>query len=133
VYPVELEGAKVRLREFRLEDVEPALALVGDDRATRWPSFDSRTREQTVQMIEGTIERTQHDPRTEYYLAVVMPDDELVSFARLGLDGVQAANLGYAIAADHWGRGYAVDAAHTLTDFGFFALHLHRISAAIGP
>jgi hypothetical protein len=44
VYPVELEGAKVRLREFRLEDVEPALALVGDDRVTRWPSFDSRTR-----------------------------------------------------------------------------------------
>jgi len=59
VYPVELEGAKVRLREFRRADVDAALALVGDDRVTRWLSFDSRSREQAVDMIEGIIERAQ--------------------------------------------------------------------------
>jgi ribosomal-protein-alanine N-acetyltransferase len=70
VYPVELEGAKVRLREFRRDDADDALALVGDDRVTRWLSFDSRTREQAVDMIEGTIKRTQQEPRNEYYIAV---------------------------------------------------------------
>ncbi len=133
VYPVELEGFKVRLREFSLDDVDAALALVGDDRVTRWLSFDSRTREQTGDMIEGTIKRAQEDPRTEYYLAVTIDDDQLVGFARLGLTGVQAAKLGYAIAADHWGHGYALDATRTLVGFGFSALGLRRISAAIGP
>lgn len=133
MYPVELEGSKVRLREFRRDDVDAALALVGNDRVTRWLSFDSRTREQTVDMIEGTIERAQQDPRTEYYLAVTIGDDELVGFARLGLTGVQAAKLGYAIAADHWGNGYALDATRALVSFGFDSLGLHRTSAAIGP
>lgn len=133
MYPVELEGSKVRLREFRRDDVDAALALVGDERVTQWLSFDSRTREQAVDMIEGTIKRAQDEPRTEYYLAVVLPADELVGFARLGLTGVQAAKLGYAIAADHWGRGYAPDATRTVVNFGFSTLQLHRISAAIGP
>jgi len=133
VYPVELEGAKVWLREFRRDDVDAALALVGDDRVTRWLSFDSRTREQAVDMIEGTIERAQQEPRTEYYLAVTIDADELVGFARLGLTGVQAAKIGYAIAADHWGNGYALDATRTLVSFAFGPLGLHRISAAIGP
>jgi ribosomal-protein-alanine N-acetyltransferase len=47
--------------------------------------------------------------------------------------GVQAAKLGYAIAADHWGRGYATDAARAMVTFGFHELGLHRITAAIGP
>ena len=133
MYPVELEDAKVWLREFRRDDVDAALALVGDDRVTRWLSFDSRTREQAVDMIEGTIERAQQEPRTEYYLAVTIDDDQLVGFSRLGLTGVQAAKLGYAIAADHWGNGYALDATRTLVNFGFNSVGLHRISAAIGP
>ena len=54
-------------------------------------------------------------------------------FARLGLGGVKAAKLGYAIHADHWGHGYATDAARTLASFGFADLGLHRITAAIGP
>jgi ribosomal-protein-alanine N-acetyltransferase len=46
---------------------------------------------------------------------------------------VQAAKLGYALGADYWGRGHATAAVHTLTEFGFHELGLHRISAAIGP
>ena len=46
---------------------------------------------------------------------------------------MKAAKLGFAIAADEWGHGYATDAARTLITFGFAKLGLHRISAAIGP
>ena len=84
-------------------------------------------------MIDGTIKRAQLVPRTEYYLAVTLPDDQFIGFARLGLNGVKAAKLGYAIAADHWGHGYATDATRAIVEFGFATLGLHRISAAIGP
>jgi ribosomal-protein-alanine N-acetyltransferase len=133
MYPVKITGPRVTLREFRRDDVDASLGLVGDERVTRWLSFDSRDRAAAGQMIEGVIKRATLEQRTEYYLAVVLDDDSLVGFARLGMAGVRAAKLGYAIVAEHWGRGYAYDAASLLIDFGFRELHLHRISAAIGP
>lgn len=129
-----LAGNRVRLREFRANDLDDIHAVLGDDRVTRWLSFDSKRREQQAEMLAGAMERAAHCPRTEYYLAVTTrTDDRLIGFARLGLTGVQAAKLGGAVAAAHWGQGYAIDAARTLIGYGFATLGLHRISAAIGP
>jgi [ribosomal protein S5]-alanine N-acetyltransferase len=134
MYPVQVTGDRVRLREFREDDVDQALALVGDDRVTTFLSFDSRTHAETAAMVRGIVERAQADPRTEYYLAVTsLTSDDLIGFVRLAFAGVQAGKLGYAVAADHWGHGYATDAAATMLEFGFTTLGLHRISAAIGP
>jgi [ribosomal protein S5]-alanine N-acetyltransferase len=131
---VQLDGQRVRLREFRHDDLDPFLRVVGDDRVTRWLSFDSLTREQQAERLTGAIERAAADPRTEWYLAITTrTDDVLVGFVRIGLSGVRAAKLGYAIAADHWGHGLATDAAQTMITFAFRELGLHRITAAIGP
>jgi RimJ/RimL family protein N-acetyltransferase len=134
VFPVCLTGDGTSLREFRLDDADDVLAIVGDDRVTTWLSFDSRTREQALATVRGAVERAQLEPREEYYLAITRrEDDQLIGFIRLGLAGEKAAKLGYAIAADHWGNGYATDATRQMLRFGFGTLGLHRISAAIGP
>jgi [ribosomal protein S5]-alanine N-acetyltransferase len=133
MYPVSLTGDRIRLREFTEDDVPSALRVVGDTRVTDWLSFDAKTTEQTHSMLSGVVQRAQAEPRTEYYLAVTSLDGALIGFARLGLAGVEAAKLGFAIAADEWGHGYATDAAKTLINFGFRVLKLHRISAAVGP
>jgi RimJ/RimL family protein N-acetyltransferase len=133
MYPITITGHQVDLRDFRPDDIPDAHAIVGDDRVTRSLSYDTRDLAQTTAMIEGAIKRAQNDPRTEYYLAITDKQDHMIGFARLGLNGVQAAKLGYAIHADHWGHGYATDAARTLTTYGFHTLKLHRISAAMDP
>lgn len=131
---VTLTGERTRLREFRAEDLEDSLAVVADDEVTQWLSFDSLTREQQADRLTAAIERASQTPRNEYYLALTTLDsDRLIGFARLGLSGVQAAKLGYSVAAPHWGKGYATDAARTLVSFGLAELGLHRITAAIGP
>lgn len=133
-YPLRLSGQRVVLREFTLDDVDDALKIIGDDRVTRFLSFDSRSRDEAQAMIEGAVKRAQESPRTEFYLAVTRPDDNgMIGFARIAFAGVKAGKLGYAVAADEWGHGYATDAARTLTDFAFRVLQLHRVSAAIGP
>jgi ribosomal-protein-alanine N-acetyltransferase len=132
-YPLRIAGRLITLRDFRREDVDAAHAVVGDEKVTRWLSFDTRSRAETSAMIEEVVERAQVEPRTEFYLAVTLPDDDLIGFARLALNGVRAGKLGYAIRADQWGKGYATDAARTLISYGFEQLSLHRISAAIGP
>lgn len=124
----------MRLREFRQDDLDPSLRVVGDDRVTRWLSFDSLSRAQQAERLAAAIERAAADPRTEWYLAVTTQAyDGLIGFVRIGLGGVRAAKLGYAIAADRWGHGFATDAAYTMITFGFGVLGLHRITAAIGP
>jgi RimJ/RimL family protein N-acetyltransferase len=129
---IRLPGQVVTLREFATADVDAAHAVVGDHAVTDYLSFEAKTRTQTADMIAGILTRADQVPRTEYYLAVEH-DDLVIGFARLGLTGVQAAKLGYAIRADRWGKGYAADAVRTLATFAFHQLGLHRISAAIGP
>ena len=109
-YPLRIAGRLITLRDFRREDVDAAHAVVGDDKVTRWLSFDTRSRAETSAMIEEVVERAQVEPRTEFYLAVTLPDDDLVGFARLALNGVRAGKLGYAIRAGPRARGYATDA-----------------------
>ena len=131
---VTLTGQRVRLREFRTDDLDASMAVVGDDRVTGFLSFDSKTRDQQADLLAAAIDRAQREPRTEYYLAVATHDDDrLIGFVRLGLTGVKAAKLGGAFAVDRWGYGYATDATRTMITFGFAALGLHRITAAIGP
>jgi ribosomal-protein-alanine N-acetyltransferase len=129
-----LTGDGVRLREFRPDDLDGYLAIVGDDRVTNWLSFDSRDREAAAKALTAIVDRSQLADRPDYLFAVTrLDDDRMIGFARLGPTGVQAAHLGYAIAADHWGRGYATAAARTALEFAFGPLDLHRVSAAIGP
>ena len=133
MYPIAITGSLVNLRDFRPDDVPDTLAIVGDDQVTQWLSHDSRDQDQTTAMIDDAVTRAKADPRTEYYLVVTDTADRMIGFARLGLTGVKAAKLGYAIRADQWGHGYATDAARTLINYGFTELGLHRITAAIGP
>ncbi len=134
MYPVELPGQQVVLRDFAPGDLADSLHVVGDDAVTRWLSFDSRSEDQARVMLDGVLARARQQPRTEYYLAVTVPPGRtVIGFARLGLAGIRAAKLGFAIRRSQWGHGYAGDAARALVTFGFGQLDLHRISAAAGP
>ena len=130
--PLRLHGQHVALRDFTDADDDAAHALVGDPAVTDHLSFAVKSKPQTAEMISGIVTRAGQVPRTEYYLAIEL-DHEVIGFGRLGLSGVQAAKLGYAIRADQWGRGYATDAVRALVSFAFRDLGLHRVSAAIGP
>lgn len=128
-----LTGDGVSLRELRLDDFEDYFAIVGDDRVTSWMAFDSHSRESAEQALTGIVTRSALEDRPDYMLAVTrLDDDHVIGFARIAPAQSQA-KLGYAIGADHWGRGYATDAARTMLKFAFGPLGLHRVTAAIGP
>jgi ribosomal-protein-alanine N-acetyltransferase len=129
-----LTGDGVRLRDFRPEDLDDLHAITGDDRVTTWMSFDSHTTDDVQRGLANHIASAAAEPRTVYALAVTrVDDDRVIGLIRLATSGVQAAKLGYMIAADHWGHGYATDAARTVLRFAFGPLALHRVTAAIGP
>jgi len=89
-----LTGDATRLREFRLDDLDDYLAIVGDHRVTSWLSFDSRDRDTAQRALAAAVERSTQDDRPDYMLAVTrLDDDRLIGFARPRPTGVQAAHL----------------------------------------
>jgi ribosomal-protein-alanine N-acetyltransferase len=133
VYPVVLTGPRVTLREFRSDDLDASLTVVGDPEVTHWLSFDTKTRDEQAERLAQDVERAKQDPRPDYYLAIANDDDLLIGFVRIGLLAHQAGELGYAIRRQDWGKGYASEASKLMLDLGFDTLRLHRIQAACGP
>jgi RimJ/RimL family protein N-acetyltransferase len=71
-------------------------------------------------------------------LAVALPDDTLVGDVAVWLDAAGTfAMLGYTLAPEHQGRGYATEAVSAVIDWLFTGgpgqLRVHRIAATIDP
>lgn len=133
MFPVVITGPRLTLREFRTDDLDASMAVVGDPDVTRTLSFDARSRNDQAVRLAQDITRAQAQPRPDYYLAIANSADLLVGFIRIGLGRDNSGELGYAIRREDWGKGYATEAATLMLTFGFDTLHLHRIQAACGP
>jgi ribosomal-protein-alanine N-acetyltransferase len=133
VYPVVITGPRLTLREFRTDDLDASMAVVGDLDVTRTLSFDARDRADQTERLAQDIARAQTEPRPDYYLAIANDADLLIGFVRIGLGRDRSGELGYAIRREDWGKGYATEATTLMLDFGFETLGLHRIQAACGP
>ena len=133
MFPVAITGSRIRLREFRLTDLDASIAVVGDPEVTRSLSFDTRTKADQAERLADDIARAQNDPRPDYYLAIANEADLLTGFVRIGLGGHRSGEIGYAVRREDWGKGYASEATSLMLDFGFRTLDLHRIQAACGP
>lgn len=133
--PIEIHTDRLLLRDFTAGDLDGVHGIIGDDAVTSWLSFNTRSRDEAKAMLAGILDRQQAQPRIEYYLAITpaAATTEVIGFIRLGLGGVQAADLGYALRPSHWGQGLAYEAAIAMIDFAFDALGLHRLTANIGP
>ncbi|MFB6723309.1 GNAT family N-acetyltransferase [Kribbella sp. NPDC056345] len=133
-----LSGELTVLRDFRASDLDDYLSVFGDDRVSNWMAFDSYDRTKATEVLNGILERSARDDRPDYMLAVTRRDDDhMIGFARIApgipASGPWSAKLGYGVHADHWGRGYATDAAKVMLRFAFGTLRVHRVTAAIGP
>ncbi|MBO3741134.1 GNAT family N-acetyltransferase [Actinoplanes flavus] len=133
MYPVTLTGPRLTLREFRADDLDASMAVVGDEEVVRTLSFDVRDRDTQALRLGQDIARARTEPRPDYYLAITDGTGTLVGFARMGLGRDRSGELGYAIRHEDWGKGYATEAATLMIDFGFTTLNLRRVRAACGP
>ncbi|TMR22477.1 GNAT family N-acetyltransferase [Nonomuraea turkmeniaca] len=137
MYPVMLSSSRLALREFTSADVEPLLAIYGDPKVTEHMSFEPRSREQVETTITGVTTAVRAEPRTEYSLAAVLPDDELVAYARLAIDVghplQNSAQLGFALRADRWRQGLGTEGVRLLLRLGFEHLGVYRIWGARSP
>ncbi|WP_135667414.1 GNAT family N-acetyltransferase [Halorhabdus rudnickae] len=126
--PVFLEGETVALRPIEEEDLAFVQRERSDERVWRtlgWPVPSNR------EQVEAFYEETISDEETIHLLITV--DEEpvgMVSFHDLS-EKDRRGELGYWVAADHHGNGYATDAIGTIVAYAFRDLGLHRVEAKV--
>ena len=128
--PPTLRTERLLIRAWRDDDLEAAAAMNADPRVMEFfPSVV--TPEETAAQIAGTRARL---AETGYgFLPVeVVGGAAFVGMVGLGVPRFEAhftpaVEIGWRLAANHWGRGYATEAARAVLAYGFEELALPEI------
>ena len=133
--PTELRTPRLLLRRWREADRAPFAALNADPRVTEF--LGALTREESdafAGRIEDYLER-----RGFGLWAVEVPGvAPFVGFVGLAVPHYEAAftpcvEVGWRLASEHWGRGYATEGARAALAFGFEELGLAEIVSYTVP
>jgi ribosomal-protein-alanine N-acetyltransferase len=136
MFPVEVTGSRgrVRLREFVSADVDALHLVYGDVDATRFLSFEPRSRADVELIVKRILADARAVPRREYALAVeATADRAMIGMARLAVGDYRSAQVGFALRPDHWGQGLGTEAVRALLELAFGRLGLHRVWGARSP
>lgn len=132
---VRLATARLDLRPLALSDGDAVFALRSDPIVQRYGSHPAWTERRTaVDYIERNMRAMAAG--TDAQFAIVRRADAVVvgTCTLYQLDAqCRLAQLGYALRAAEWGRGYAAEAVTALLDWGFDALELNRVEADVDP
>ena len=124
---VELKTDRLLLRPFDFADVDDVLAYASEPEFARYlPIPQPYTRKDAVEFLARQL-------LAEWSLrpAFAMVFEEHV-VGGLGLrvdDRNQRAELGYALAMQQWGKGFTLEAARVVVDWGFERYGLHKVYA----
>jgi len=131
----ELRGRRTRLRGPGAADADALFALFSDPRVMRyWSRPPMVARAEAVGFVEECL--ANFEARTHLgWVITARDDDEAIGTCTLFHFDARnrRAEIGYALRADHWGRGLARDAVARAIDWGIAHLGLHRFEADIDP
>jgi [ribosomal protein S5]-alanine N-acetyltransferase len=129
-----LRTARLLLRDFVAADWEAVHAYASDPEVVHFMYWGPRDAAESQGYIRRMLATQRERPRTTWELAVVrMADHRLLGACDLTPLTPGEADLGYVLARDAWGQGYATEAAQALVAAGFAQLNLRRIVATCDP
>ncbi|MGB2694113.1 MAG: GNAT family protein [Dehalococcoidia bacterium] len=121
------------LRDFVEGDWPPMLAWQRDPRHFRYYAWtEDRTEADVRALLQRFLGEQKVQPRRRFQLAITLPESgQIIGDAgiRRKTENDWEADIGYELAPEYWGNGYATEAARALVDMGFREWGLHRISS----
>jgi len=131
-FAIPVSTARLTLREFVPSDFDAVHAYSSDPRVTRYLFFGPRDRDGSAEYLHGLIASQRETPRTRFELAVVEKTSETVIGAcDLSLIENGVADLGYMLAREHWGKGYATEISLRLLQAAFLELRAERVISTV--
>ena len=131
-----IETHRLRLRPWRDEDLPAFAAMNSDSRVMEFfPKVLSRGESDALAArIRGKLEQNGFG-----FWAVEVPSvADFIGFVGLSVPGFEAhftpcVEIGWRLAYEHWGKGFATEAAKASRDFGFAELRLDQIVSFTVP
>lgn len=153
---MELHTPRLLLRPYREADLAAVHRFASDRRLTEYVEWGPNTLQDSRDFLASCLAEEQQTPRLAFTFALAAPDGgegfrgdgaggegsgEPFGSVGLTLNGAgtgsgiagSTGEVGYVLAADRWGRGYATEAAAAVVGFGFGTLGLNRITATCRP
>ena len=132
--PPLLDGERVRLRAYRDDDIDALYAAYSDPTVMRYWSYPPWTERSQAEAYLARDRDYAGDGMIAWVIAKRDNEAFMGTMTLLGIDRAQGrADIGYALAAVHWGHGYAQEALHLALAHAFHALQLRRIEADVDP
>ena len=121
--PVEIRTGRLVLREFSEGDLDDLLAYHADPRYGAFYAPEERTVEHTRKLLDMFLGWAQEEPRRFYQLAITRADELIgnCGVRKPVWDGSDA-EFGIELNPEHWGHGYAEEAARASLGFAFTEL-----------
>jgi [ribosomal protein S5]-alanine N-acetyltransferase len=119
-------------------DATPLATIWSDPRVTKYLGGPRNFDNVRTALIDGLAD----PPPIDLWPVIEKASGQLIGHCGLlpkEIDGVDSMTtcdeieLVYVIAADHWGRGYATEAALAIRDYGFHSLEIERLVSLIDP
>ena len=126
----EIRTARLRLRAWRDEDIEPHAAMNADPRVMEFFPGVLSLEESTALLARGRQRIAERG--FGLWPVEVLGGAPFIGMVGLSVPSFEAhfmpaVEIGWRLAADHWGRGYATEAAGAALAYGFDRLGLSEI------
>ena len=123
---------RLRVRPFRVTDVEVFAAYRADPAVARYQSWSTYSVERARALIDSMRGVTPGAPGQWYQFALErLEDATLVGDLALKVNDREPseAEIGFTLAAEHQGNGYGTEAVERLLDYAFGTMGLRRLIA----
>ena len=128
--PIELETKRLKLRQWKKEDYAPYAKLNSDPKVMEF--FPSTLTKIQSDVMASTIKALIGEQGWGYWVVEEKETSEFVG--SLGLhkpDGdfpfLPCVEIGWRLSSEHWGKGYAFEAAREVLKFAFEVLELDEV------
>ena len=132
------ETERLRLRDWREEDIEPFIRHTNTEPVMRWLGGIKPVAEHR-EIIRERIMRWQRELGFTFWVVERKADDELLGFCGIKIaDGEDSPiageyEIGWRLREDAWGQGYAKEAAIASLDYAFGELRASQVVAITFP
>jgi ribosomal-protein-alanine N-acetyltransferase len=126
-----LETERLILRKITLEDVEDMYSYGSNEEVSKWVTWDTHhTLSDTKEFVEFV--RSQYENKKVAPWGIEYKENGkfigTIDFVSWQVNH-HAAEIGYVLSQDYWGKGIATEAANEVIRFGFNKMDLVRIQA----
>ena len=129
-----IETERLFLKILELKDKEVFLAYRGNPEVFQFQSWDPPNLQEVESFIRQNLTVAPNTPDTWLQVGIYLHNGQLIGDIGLHfLEDNAQMEIGYTLAPEHQGQGYAFEAVKAILDYLFGHLEKHRVIGSVDP